>query len=730
MSSKSEEPTSDSTTASAAPQQPAENEAKRRVPLPAGPEAKRIKKEPPAITTSVETVAVAPGTAVPANGQQLAVKLETPSVASVPSATVAANPTLAGTPGTAIQCKEEPASTAAVATTEKLVAAKPTTGSGSGSGGPESGQIAAAYPGATIGTRVSPDLVKTKVVLGSSANDPVEEGGNAELTASAAAAATTASAEPVAAAVAASTPPAAPQAQPPLKALKMSHLRTKYTSELEYMLREFRKLERQLLGAKGATQIEESAGSRERREKLHSFILHLEDTIRQIELGCKLEAEGKNTVHVGVAGPDQHGNSTASTDATAQARAKRNRADSSALSDLTQEKEEEENVQKLEEHILANLLPVKVRLKKQLAAQQGATKNPAGMPAMRRGSLPAEGDRGKGTFAAAAEQRRKEAEALAAQQHMPAEPVHPDNTHFGKPLGRRGSSLTQKLHGQTLGSKGRPHGHGVGFSKPATEEPTDGASRNIMYAGVAPGSKQVASGVAVASSVHKMVIDNPHQQHTAADSSRTHAAKSESVPQAATAATPQKTTVASIGTIATKAPAPAKVRVVQYPKSAASKPAQRPSNHIVTSPQGGLPEIISSATTKALKEKLDDPTLPDDERRKLRRKLKKKLLLRRAKRREFERHRQAALQHSAQVAPKAGAGRKKSMGGKVNGKKRGPRSVEYICALCSEAYSSVCEYNPWWALAQHECPKCRKNQVSLRNPCDQEQKTIRLGKLS
>jgi hypothetical protein len=48
---------------------------------------------------------------------------------------------------------------------------------------------------------------------------------------------------------------------------------------------------------------------------------------------------------------------------------------------LTKEKKEEENVHKLKEHILANLLPVKVRLKKHLAAQQRASRNPAGMPA-------------------------------------------------------------------------------------------------------------------------------------------------------------------------------------------------------------------------------------------------------------------------------------------------------------------------------------------------------------
>ena len=700
---KSEEPPSGS---AVLVQQPPESEAKRRVSLPTGqeePEAKRIKLE----DTTAPLI----------NGQQVAVKPAASSAATVPAASAleVANPVPTSIPGAAIQCKQEPS--LAAATDKGGVEPNPVANTGS----PKNGQIAAHPPTAAIGSRVSPDLVKTKVSSEASASDASNSGEEKKTTAAAGTTTTT----PVQSSAAAG-PAAAPQAPPPLKALKMSHLRTKYTGELEYMLREFRKLERQLLGAKGATQIEESAGSRERREKLHSFILHLEDTIRQIELGCKLEAEGKSTVNVGVAGPDQQGNST-NLDATAREQAKRNRADSSALSNLTQEKEEEENVQKLEEHILANLLPVKVRLKKQLAAQQGATKNPAGMPVMRRGSLQPEGDRGKGTFAAAAEQRRKEAEAMAAQQHVPAEPVHPDNTHFGKPLGRRGSSLTQKLHGQTLGSKGRTHGHGVGLAKPATEEETDSSGRKIIYAGMAPGSKQVASGVAVASSVHKMVIDSPHLQNGKVDTPEkpgVNVAKPVPVPKTAVAAAPPKPSVAPVAvvTTATKQSIPEKPRVVQHPKTAASKPVPRPPSHIIQVPKS-IPEMVPSATTKAIKEKLDDPTLPDDERKKLRRKLKKKLLLRRAKRREFERQRQAAIQHSVQAAPKAGVGRKKTMGGKVNGKKRGPRSVEYICALCSEAYSSVCEYNPWWALAQHECPKCRKTQVSWRNANGDDCKT-------
>jgi len=298
----------------------------------------------------------------------------------------------------------------------------------------------------------------------------------------------------------------------PLKSVNFVHLRIKYLGELEYMLREFRKLERQLLGAKGAQQLEESQGSRERREKLHSFILHLEDTIRQIELGCKLEEEGKSAtaenrdVATKSAGTTITNKSDTSANATivAAEEAKKQLAEESALSNLTKEKEEEETVQKLEEHILANLLPVKVRLKKQLAAQQGATQNPPGMPA-RRGSLqPSSAARGKGTFVEAAEKKRKHAESLrlAAQaQHERQVRSVTDPTQFGKPLRGVGSSLTKKLHGSTLGSSQRRTGHGVGSSA----APTDGQDRKILHAGMVPKSTQQKSGLSAASGVHEIV---------------------------------------------------------------------------------------------------------------------------------------------------------------------------------------------------------------------------------
>jgi hypothetical protein len=495
----------------------------------------------------------------------------------------------------------------------------------------------------------------------------------------------------------------------PLKSTTMAHLKTKYTGELEYMLREFRKLERQLLGAKGAAQLEESAGSRERREKLHSFILHLEDTVRQIELGCKLEAEGKSTVAIGNVGPvggDTLANPSAQVPTTSKDDVKKQMVESSALTNLTKEKEEEENVQKLEEHILANLLPVKVRLKKQLAAQQGASRNPAGMPAQRRGMLqPTAAAGGEGTFAAAAEQRRKQAEAarlaLQQQQQSAVRRVS-DSTQFGKPLGGGGSFLTQKLHGATLGSSQRTHGHGVGSSTTPPESVANTVEeRKILYAGMVPGSIQHQSGIETASGAHEMFNEDPNLLQIQAEE------------KLAGTEQPSNASVAS---------APVAVRSVE-PEPCAAIPKQAPK--AATPPartQQPIPmPVTSSGPTKKAKKPSDNAKLTEEERRKLRRRRRKRKLRRIAKRRERDRQRQIALHQQAQAAQgssKVAGGRKKAAAGKGQGKKKGPRSVEYICALCSEAYSSTCDYNPWWALAQHECPKCRKSQVSECMSCD------------
>ena len=345
-----------------------------------------------------------------------------------------------------------------------------------------------------------------------------------------------------------SHPPSPP---PPLKALTMEHLRKKYLEELEYMRTEFCKLERQLLGSRASAQAEPQA-SRERREKLHSFIVHLEETIKQIKEGCRLESQGEGRRPTALVGSE----------------AKQEFADNSALTKLTREKEEEETVQKLEEHILANLLPVKVRLTKQLAAQQGATKNPVGMPSSARAPRPSAAAIGKGTFAAAAEERRRrEEEGRAKARGVTADGgsmsssavLSPPTTTslLGKPICVGGSSLTKKLHGKTLGAHARAGGEGVGQSSasvPSNNTGTPSSSRGrrsphpasagrcgtnvadspasfhtastaedglgdemrhpvgkpMLYAGMALGSQQVSSSISAAQGAHDMVVTDPN----------------------------------------------------------------------------------------------------------------------------------------------------------------------------------------------------------------------------
>lgn len=485
----------------------------------------------------------------------------------------------------------------------------------------------------------------------------------------------TASSSPAEASAPITPGPQAPsEAGLPSKSKLMSHLKAKYLTELEYMLREFRKLERQLLGAKGhGAGTEESAGSRERREKLHSFILHLEDTIRQIEVGCGLEAEGKSTVAMpkeetkGGSGVEKQSVETTSSS---------NRS-----------KEEEDNIQKLEEHIKANLLPVKVRLIKQLAAQQGATKNPIGMPVARRGLQPsATAHTGQGTFAAAAEERRKQAEAAREEAEESLSKTTATPSQFGNKLAGNGSSLTQKLHGSTLGSEQRKHGDGVGSIEPPStkalpandaEVTDDVPKRKILYGGMAPGSKQILSGVSAASGAHKMIIQSPELKAKAKG------------PPANLDATSASSKIISTGV------------ADQAASCRAGKRTQ---------------EFISTVAPKSRLKPHEDPSLSIEERRKLRKERRKRKKARDLRRREKERQRQLFLQQQASqtVQPKI-HGKKVGKAGiaKGGGKKKGPRSVEYICALCSEVYTSTCEYNPWWALASHECPKCRKNQVSL-----------------
>ena len=404
-------------------------------------------------------------------------------------------------------------------------------------------------------------------------------------------------------------PPRKDSPPPPLKSFTFHHLHKKYSSELDYMLLEFKKLERQLLGAPPIQQQQqnksnnpngmnkqsepkkvESAGSKERREKLQGFITHLEDTIRQISEGILVEKQeemmgsknngdiGNGSVEgsssAGLKQPQHEEEKKSSETSIIDAKLKFTAdftAEQASLSNLPPEKEKEESVQRLEEHILANLLPVKVRLTRQLAAQKGATKNPVTAPlSARHGHLRNAGVNGVGgsggTIAEEAEAKRK-AILFQQQQHQqqqhetssaskvplassiaapaatsavataattvanPAASSKTTPSQYGRPLGQTGSSLTARLHGSVLGSsKAAPATNKpvvtAGAVASTTEQKTPLVStttpvaaaavmnniaspikRRILYAGIAPGSSQVPSSINAVSGVHPGLVN-------------------------------------------------------------------------------------------------------------------------------------------------------------------------------------------------------------------------------
>jgi hypothetical protein len=384
------------------------------------------------------------------------------------------------------------------------------------------------------------------------------------------------------------------------------------------MLTEFQKLERQLLGAKAATR--ESDGSRERREKLHSFIVHLQDTIQQLHTGRNLEMEGKSTLPAN--GTSSGGDSAGQQDSLLSLK-------NSALLNLTGDKREEETVQKLEEHILANLLPVKVRLKKQLAAQQGARHNPAGMPVRGTTLVPAP-DKGKATFGAAVEESRRRASLVLAGGGGGAPRVAPPTSSTSLNAAHVPPAVAPQAHkpldvgGSNLGSGG-----------PITslQDPSLFGGDKIPHGERTVGNDP--SCFTAESETHKIMITDPALM----DMSRVHHDVDSDL---------------SLGDI-----------------------------------DVDEPDLTPSANQQIPTE---ESIAVEDHIRRLKKKRKRKKL-----REEQSTHRDLDAKKLSQSKRK----------------KRGPWPVEYMCALCNEVYSSTCDYNPWWALQQQECPKCQKTQVRL-----------------
>ncbi|KAL7485169.1 hypothetical protein ACHAW6_010779 [Cyclotella cf. meneghiniana] len=631
------------------------------------------------------------------------------------------------------------------------------------------------------------------------------------------------------------------ESPPPLKALTFHHLHKKYGPELEYMLVEFKKLERQLLGAPIHQQQNppkaEPKGSRERREKLHGFILHLEDTIRQVEEGCALEKREEGTEDQVVEdatglpanSPErQHTEEEEKkSDASLQKAqhieqfntqmnfqnhnnmegpSKKFTAAEAALSSLPPEKEREESVQRLEEHILANLLPVKVRLTKQLAAQKGAARNPVTAP-VRAGTA---NTMAGGTIAEAVEaKRRAQEEELLKKQLQQRQNM---TSQYGKPIAGAGSSLTARLHGAVLGSNAAAAG----------TSGSETTKRPILYAGVAPGSSQVPSSIKTVSGAHPGLIGkdatkavalaeeerrrlknleenatrvalgvatNPAPPASALDHRKpaalptlnaatlpkqpegpaTLAARARAVALAAAnsgGATSkisrpnQQFPTRSLqqhhlkkGPLVTIAPA-ATIAASRAPpiNQYAKPPPAVPYHSLQTPPMTGKPKKLHVAHN------FNDPSLTPEQQFELR--LKEARWRQRKRRRERRRKRlegylhatgayhvvpaaveqqpslplsqphlqetqpervvstsiaSADLRHNLPPAPPPPANTPPPPVTSAPRSKKnaayGPRTVEYVCAVCNETYISTCEFNPWWALTSHDCPKCGKPQI-------------------
>ncbi|KAL3800307.1 hypothetical protein HJC23_003603 [Cyclotella cryptica] len=626
----------------------------------------------------------------------------------------------------------------------------------------------------------------------------------------------------------------------PLKALTFHHLHKKYGPELEYMLVEFKKLERQLLGAPIHQQQNppkaEPKGSRERREKLHGFILHLEDTIRQVEEGCALEKREEGSIDQVVHGATgslannqqeeteeeekkssdaslqqpQHTaqtntasnlNNLNKTTSNMEGPPKKFTAAEAALSSLPPEKEREESVQRLEEHILANLLPVKVRLTKQLAAQKGATRNPVTAPVRAGAANTVAG----GTIAEAVEAKRRAQEEELLKKQLQQRQI--STSQYGKPIGGAGSSLTARLHGGVLGSN----------APAAGASGSETTKRPILYAGVAPGSSQVPSTIKTVSGAHPGLIGKDATKAVALaeeerrrlknleeNATRVAFGVATKPSPAASALDPRKPAALPSLNAATLPKQPegpatlaARARAVALAAAssggAASKisrpnqqfPTRSLQQHHVkkgppvtaapaatiaapraphinqyTKPSAAVPYHSVPTPPMTAKSKkphiapnFDDPSLTPEQRFELR--LKEARWRQRKRRRERRRRRLEGYLHAAgayHVVPSAvqqqpslslssqphlqetqpervasttftpnapappppvntppppvtSASRPKKNGA------YGPRTVEYVCAVCNETYMSTCEFNPWWALTSHDCPKCGKPQI-------------------
>jgi len=615
--------------------------------------------------------------------------------------------------------------------------------------------------------------------------------------------------------------PSLSSAPTPLKALTYIHLSAKYKDELQYMLVEFRKLEQQLKsGTKNGI---EGQGSRARREKLHSFILHVEDTAKQVEAGCQTYKETLSQTE----GADMKQRNV----------------------------EEEENVQRLEEHILANLLPVKVRLVKQLTDQGKRVGSLNSNSSRKPNSAPLQSPAQTHIPRGYPQPQYRGPVAFSGSGPASAAPTKPSTysigpphaataieTQYGRPLGgNKGSSLTKKLHGQTLGNaedmesntdsamerKNETFSSSASESTPSTaaysEQGLNGEDgmnfdeapaspqhkkRKILFAGLAPGSdmKSKMNSVAAAAGTDaasaemyeklEQMSKTPLQSEptsTLTEMKPVHSVQAEpanaqqrnvigftspdstfhpiieqqkadvqqpkfsqpTTKQAVVSPLPNPIALPTVKKVCKTLTMKKSSRPVFIPRGPASVAADAVATSMSkprikhTTPKTKPPimpppaPVLSGATAPLKIIGADTKEKQLDIARKERRKRRLENRRRRRKRRQarlrtitesfrvctpvISHHRNGSVLHpSSQFAHHPGGNIRNGQSnmhanvhgpksiGMLSGAYPKIRTIEYKCSHCNEPYVATCEFNPWWALTQEECPKCRKTQVSFQ----------------
>ncbi|KAL3822038.1 hypothetical protein ACHAXA_007831, partial [Cyclostephanos tholiformis] len=473
-----------------------------------------------------------------------------------------------------------------------------------------------------------------------------------------------------------------------------------------------------------------------------------------------------------------------------------------------------ESARKLEEHIIANLLPVKHRLTRQLAAQRGASRDPVTAPvrgattgAPSSASSPARSTEGGGvgnmtttttgvSFAETAEAKRKAAyERIGSSSSYPPPP--PLTGMVADPTAMTPVTTTTKsTEAEAERAGGGGGGGGVGgdairrSSPPPSRPQPQPQRRAILYAGMAPGSTQVPSSICAASGAHPGLIDErtAHVVRVAEDERAQLRRLEECATRAALGidvmtTTTTTTTTASTRTSVDNRSAAAKALAMAGGESSGGEPrpnresssssssvapdAAVPSNHqqVKWPPTATADADVDAAivvqinpnSTKSPHVPLnfDDPTLTPPQQFELR--LREARWRQRKRRRARRRQRNGLATTLQQVNALAhcknnqnllandngisritvGDGHAANSGGVLGGDADAPgggvglevgcgvgaaeaynppapprrQAIEYVCAICNEVYPSTCELNPWWALTNHECPKCGKMQI-------------------